>query len=72
MKFHIRSAMPWYLALWQARGSVRGEDAKNFFWKLICEFRSQSVLSERAWPDSLWYLKAFEFEKRRWERSRGA
>lgn len=69
MKFHIREAMPWYLALWRARRQVRGQWAKDFFYAWVCDFRIGSVLHESLWPDTLWYLKAFESERRRWDRA---
>ncbi len=68
MIFHVREAMPWYLALWRGRRQVRGQWAKDFFWAWICDFRSKSALSESKWPDQLWYLRAFKAEGRYWDR----
>lgn len=65
MKFHMRKAMPWYLALWKARGVVRGKEAKDFFYQWVCDFRAGSSLHESKWPDTSWYLRAFVYEKTR-------
>lgn len=70
MKMRAREAMPWYLALWEARGIVRGDEAKQFFYQWVCDFKAGSCLHESKWPDTLWYLRVFRTEKARWMKTR--